>query len=373
MDEIRELQALRRDVEPDADVVERHRDQLRRSMRPVDAAGSLVGASPLRAEADAVDLVVDGVPGQARSTARRRWPVVAAAAAAVVAIAGGLALVQGDDAVVDVGTVPQTTAGIPATTALAPVVPSESAYLCGEEIPSVLDLPTGFGEPIEDAAPVSAAVPGQRVIHWTDGVRTIEVRWPADPALLDVESPAHRDVSEAGLSVVTLEPSGTPFGGTSAAGLAIGLTGGPEGCQYLQVTASGPEAASLPAIGDLFDFTEDQPLIVGTVDVAAPPTVMECQGPPDLAPPKDIGPVTGAGVHATPEAALEAFLAGDGTPPPGVDQATLPASGYTLFRLPDGTTGVAWGSSPAGSYSVLLTVVPTGSGWTATAIETSGC
>jgi hypothetical protein len=378
MDDIRQLQALRPEIAPEPEIVDRHRDQLRRSMRAIGDDAPRVGAAAVDSPtAPAVELVAaSGLDAPNHPATRRRWPAIAAAAAVVAALVGGLAVVRSDDddAVVDVGTVPSTTdAAIAASTTPTTAASSPGAYLCGEALPAVVHPPADLGEPIEAAAPQSAdaAGAGQRVIHWTDGSRTVEVRWPAGSVLLDGGPVPTR--GGAGITVATIDVPATATGAITKVAVISGFDAAPDACRTLQVSTFAVEGAALPPIEDIIGLTEDQPLVVDTVVAESAPDVGQCQGPPDLAGPNKQGPVTGGTIHGSPEEALAAFFAGEGTLPATIDRGTLPQGGYTQFRLADGTVGFAWESAPPGFYSVLISVVPAGDGWSVTAIETSGC
>lgn len=373
MDEIRQLQALRPDDEPEAEVAARHRAQLRAAMAQASEARS---APVLPAQPQpAVDL--RPADGGIRRGRGRRSLVIAAAAAAVLVVAGGLTLARAsdDDAVVDIGTVPPTTSAaltVP-TTVLAPADPAGDESRCGEELPAGVQPPDVLGPrrtgpATESTVPVE---PGQYAAHWTDGTTTVEVRWPADRELVAGTPQVQDALGQGMVQVATLRS-----GGAAAKEWVrvISLDDVSPECSVIQFTVyDGGDGRGASMFQQFVDPEGDGPLVASTVDALIPPVVMECQGPADLAGPNKYGSVDGAQVHGSPEAALADFFAGDGTPPAEVDRATLPQGGYTQFLLADGTVGFAWETSPAGSYSVLITVVPVGDGWSIVAIETSGC
>lgn len=137
-------------------------------------------------------------------------------------------------------------------------------------------------------------------------------------------------------------------------------------CQTLQVSVFDTDDANIAtAINQIRQspFDSNLPLIAASRTVDATPRVVPCQTPPGVSSPNRGGPITGAGSHPTPAAALQGFVESD---------PTLPRNSYQELRLPDGSIAYA-GQNPAGDWVIVIHVTPTGGNWTVDNWNASGC
>lgn len=380
MDELEVLDTLPGRFEPAAEVVDRHRAQLRTAMQAGDAGVVDVAAPrsddrPGHAPHGGLEL------HRARHGGRsRRNPVRAAAAVVVVAAltAGGFGLVH------RAGGDPDETvaAGGPSSAGTEhPSAGGDATLACGEALPIDVVVPDGFNGPSNGPGGDAAADPrpDALVLHWASTADIVEVRWPADPDRL---APG-RAVWDHGVpddyTGLTADADASPTaGGRMVKELTAWVpTATAQECRAVQIIVSGPDAAAVEATSDrvtshMFDRYLP-PLIVGTDTAGAAPKVQRCRAPAGMAvPPNRGGRVSGFPTYPNSRAALQAFLEAQGTPGSAVPQSTLSRRGYREITLPDASVAYAYESTPD-FVSTVIHVVQTNGGWTVADWEASGC
>ncbi|MGH9247307.1 MAG: hypothetical protein ACRD29_23955 [Acidimicrobiales bacterium] len=416
MDEIELVAALRPDPTPDPETVTRHRAQLRAAIdaarpQPGAVGGTSTGPDEAAGAAVVLEIAGDGVPPVARSRRRVRW----LAAAAAVAVMGGLVLaadrIGGSDGRQVTATDDQNAVGIPSDGAdPAAAATAETSFACGPDMPIAVPVPDGFTGPVEGPggdAPASPAA-DQRVLHWISDTGTIEVRWPGrgrqgDPGDWGqvVDEPPVGDETEGssahmvitGVITADDQPEPTPSGRV-VTGLAISFAGVVElpandeaECQSLEITIAAADPEHVRELGSgiyaaLFEpggpfGSPVLPLVTESTSADAPPEIPPCQAPPGV-PHNDFsgGPVEGLGTFPTPAEALEAFIATRTTTwedPFGfeVEMPMMAEGGYTEIHLPDGSIAFALGVGEAGT--TVVRVVEVDGGWTVDRWDATGC
>lgn len=118
---------------------------------------------------------------------------------------------------------------------------------------------------------------------------------------------------------------------------------------------SGPIASEL--------FITPVPLIVGSDTIDENPEVLTCEDPEY---PNQGEIVTDLEIHASPVAALEAFLAQVNS-----DEVALDEYGYTEFAKPDGT--ILFGHRYDYGFGIVISAIPVDGGWTIDRWEAAGC
>jgi hypothetical protein len=244
-----------------------------------------------------------------------------------------------------------------------------AAPACGSELPRPLAIPQGHNGPhargISDAPTPPSAT--QLVQSWTATTGDIEVRWPADPPLAasfppqDPPAPSPAAVGAVTPNSLEQAPSGRFFNY-----IVFSLRDQQPDCQTLQVSVFDTDGATVvAAINEMRQtpFASSLPLIAGSRTVDAAPGVVACRTPPGVSSPNRGGPITGAGSHPTPAAALQGFVESD---------PTLPRNSYQELQLPDGSIAYAW-QNPAGDWVIVIHVTPTSGTWTVDNWNASGC
>ena len=244
------------------------------------------------------------------------------------------------------------------------------APTCGPGLPAAPSADASPVLPKPDPGDSEAVLPGQTVVHWTDGPARFELRWPPTPQ------------PHYGLDAPLL-PGFTAF--TSGRGLEVDLSGGGLTDRHvdLVLTDTTPDTPACAAV-QLDYWVDGEHTRVGlrlTADPTQPvehldlgPVVTSRRtDPPDevvacsndaIANRSATAPATG---YPTAVDALVAFLDTDAVTPP------LPRSGWTEFG--DGTELVyGWETEPGSDrYATLVGIVQDTNGWTVDWWKASGC
>lgn len=308
---------------------------------------------------------------------QRRWPALAAGAAAAIVIGAlALAVATGDD---ESGV---TTASTGEPSATPPVQGSDPAPLtCGTDIPATIEVPGAVGGPVPGPSPsaTDSVDPGQLVVHWTRPGATVEVRWPAsDPPVYDLDAPtssggasATRSATEVEIFAQGSDPADPPPSVRPTADVIIDISGRvppSDACSTLDVRINADSIVrtgiNLAHLDQSVDLTA---LITAKHAVDAPPDApVECNAPAGM----DVPPNrSGSGPYQaqpSPAEALAQFLA---TP----DGASLSTGGYTELVEADGTITYAVPLEAGAGYVMLISVVPSDEGWVVETWQASGC
>ena len=234
-------------------------------------------------------------------------------------------------ATTNVATAPSTSApvpsqGVPTTAGPAPT--------CGSHLPRPLDLPEGYTGPER----MASSVEGQLALGWTSATGSIVAHWPPHPQfqqLLGQPTPTsdgQPSVSGSATSEIKQVESGA-----YVRTMLFSLRNVPAECRTVQVDVLDTDPARVDAgvarLSNRGLFVSTVPLVVGSEERSAAPTVVACNAPAGAAvPPKRGGPVRGGPVFASPAEALSAFLDAD---------SSLIRNQYLEVRLPVVPTDVA--------------------------------
>ncbi len=333
IEELDVLVSARPDVTPDEATVARHRAELRAAMAR-------------------------------RSPRRWRRPGGLGLAAAAAVVAAVALSDDGGNERVSVG--PREQPSTVTTAAPAPAAPTSA---CGDDPPAAVQVPAAASGPLSGPAP-GARPPeeGQLVAHWLVPDGSVELRWPATPApVYDLQTPRG-----SGAWTMASHPDRTEIDvGTDdvfSPDVVIATVGAVESaeCAIVEITATAGDLVVRTGF-DLDDATTVDLTAVVTAQVAggpAPTEAARCQGADaNGTPPNRFGEGDG-GVHAEPVDALRAFLSG---------RSTFAQSGYTEFAEDDGTYTYAQPLDGGEGWVVVVSVVPSGDGWTVDAWTSSGC
>jgi hypothetical protein len=334
-----ELEWLRRNApanRPSPETTRRHRTQLRAAI----AEESTGAPSPRRPR---------------RVPPRYRVLLGATAVAALCAAVAVAVTTAGDDGGSRVAT---PAAGTTGTAAGQP--------LCGLKLPAQPSIPDGYRGPRAASASDAdtAAVASQLVETWTSPTGSIEVRWPSDTDHRPwADQPASSADSFAAQS--DRDVSTTKAGGARQA-IFFRIPNQPEGCDTVQLTVYGEDAASVTAIFDRLSqqpFVPTENTVTKTTAADALPAVVRCPAEKGREATPLQGDAVASGGFATPEAALTSFV-GDR------DRRLLP-TGYTELQLPDGARGYVR-ETPAGVVTTVLVAQSAGQ-WGVARWEASPC
>ncbi len=266
--------------------------------------------------------------------------------------------------------------------------------------PQVSDIPGPLQNGPADR-PGRPPIENQRVWHRTDGMRVMEIRWPADPVLmgrLPGEGP-ERAVTFVPHSVAA--PSPTMSSDWQQSDTVVPLAGRSGPCSFAQITfvTEPPVAAALgdqtveafssmgrvevadqdPALDlglDLDDAAldrvedaveDDDRLVIDSIEVSDRPSVPatgSCQESPEAPPRRSDTTMEPA---ASPEAALEALLV-DGLQ---LGEPRLPARGYIEAAIADDR--IVFFKGTADEPWVVIEVTRVDAGWAVTWIEATFC
>jgi hypothetical protein len=237
---------------------------------------------------------------------------------------------------------------------------------CGAELPVDFEIPAGFDGPVrakaDEAPPLEL---GQLSFLWTAPDASLEVRWPADAALrahvVEMEPGPPSDSIGVGRPLnFQRTPSGIAF-----QQLTISKGDQQVGCQVLQLTVYGSDDGVRRADDALNAqlFVDTIPFITGSEDVAELPTAEACPTPPGIESPNRGG--AGDGVaHPTPQDALAAFLAAEGS---------LPEDGYIQLDLAGGTYAFGHRTFDGARWVIVIHVASVADGWAVDHWDASGC
>lgn len=296
--------------------------------------------------------------------------LVTALATLVVLVAGVAATVilrepaSESSATTNVATAPSTAAPVPSQTDPATAGPAPT---CGSQLPRPLDLPDGYLGPER----MASSVDGQLALAWTSATGSIVARWPPDPEfrqLLGYPAPTsdgQPSVSSSGTSGMKQIDNGAYI-----RTMVFSLRNVPAECRTIQVDVVGTDPARVDAgvarLSNRGLFVSTVPLVAGSEERSAPPTVVDCNAPVGAAvPPKRGGPVRGGPVFASPAEALSAFLDAD---------SSLIRNLYLEVRLPDSSVAYAKEQPERpGMFVTVIHVVRAGDGWSVDRWEASGC
>jgi hypothetical protein len=325
---------------------------------------------------------------------RRLIPLLTAAAAAAVAVAGLVAIASRNDGQPasqaerpPIGAPSSDPAsGLPVDT--PSTIPSavRGVPICGAELPVAVEVPSATSGPHPGPAVSGPTSEGQFAQYWELPGGTIEFRWPADPReIYDLDGirgdpstfeamsvGVPTDGTQADVDVPTIDPDlnvgsdplADPFTLRMSATPATAQLGAP--CDLLQVRYIDTQGNQTTRGYNLADFNHDpmfgadlNPLITSTHSSVAPDpdTVVDCASAgidTDVAGPPG----------STAADALLAFLDTDQLP-------GLMASGYTEFTMSEAET----------VYAIIIddrlithiTVANTPEGWTVTKVRAPGC
>lgn len=322
---------------------------------PASATSDGLESSDADADADAVALAVPTVP----SRRTPRWAKPAAAAAAVMLLAGGLfvagQLADDRDDRTETGTQP--------------------GPACGPELPFTFPAPEGFEGPA--SVPASSEIVGPNwngvVLRWQGSEGTIDVYWPGLPG--DPTTPFRTDEIWA----FAISPRQTPDG-QWAQQVELQTTAlGDDACDSFMAVVTTPDADStrgvvaqigLGLVGPDGVAPGPKPtLVTRTTTIDALPDIEPCTPPTDAEDAENYGGTVGdAGTHPTPEEALAYFAP--------TDLQRLPQGGYVQATLPDGSYAFLFEPDPeraADFFTVAVVVDPVDGGWTVTSWESTGC
>lgn len=324
---------------PSAETTRRHRAQLRAAIAE-ERAGSAPG--PRR-------------PHRARPRHR-----VLLGATAIVALCALVAVVvtlagTGDDTGREV-----------ATPAADTTAPAAGPRACGTTLPAQPSIPDGYLGPHAASAPEAdtAASASQLVETWTSSTGSIEVRWPSDT---DKRPWSDRPANSAD-SLVARPDAGvsTAENGVASRAILFRFPNQADGCDTLQFTIYGNDAATVAAVFDEIarqPFAPKDPTVATSSAASSLPTVVGCPAAEhgDTAALRG-GQVTTAG-FATPEAALTSFVGER-------DRRLLPTD-YAELQLPDGSRGYVQ-TTPVGIVTTVLVTQSAGQ-WNVARWEASAC
>ena len=216
-----------------------------------------------------------------------------------------------------------------------------------------------------------SSVDGQLALGWTSATGSIVARWPPDPQFQQLlghpapTSDGQPSVSSSGTSEIKQLESGA-----YVRTMVFSLRNVPAECRTIQVDVVNTDRARVDAgvarLSNRGLFVSAVPLVVGSEERFAPPTVVDCNAPAGAAvPPKRGGPVRGAPVFDSPAEALGSFLDAD---------SSLSRNQYLEVRLPDSSIAYAEEQPERpGMFVTVVHVVRAGDGWSVDRWEASGC
>lgn len=264
----------------------------------------------------------------------------------------------------NLATAPSTTAPAPAHANPATAGPAPT---CGSQLPRPLDLPEGYLGPQR----MASSVDGQLALGWTSATGSIVASWPPDPQFQQLlghpapTSDGQPSVSSSGTSEIKQIESGA-----YVRTIVFSLRNVPTECRTIQVDVVDTDPARVDAgvarLSKRGLFVSTVPLVVGSEERSASPTVVDCSAPAGAAvPPKRGGPVRGGSVFTSPAEALGAFLDAD---------SSLSRNQYLEVRLPDSSIAYAKEQPERlGMFVTVVHVVRAGDGWSVDRWEASGC
>lgn len=278
------------------------------------------------------------------------------------------------------------------------VEPTAFPRLCGDTPPVRIDVGSQLG-PLQDGPAPQSSVPAltnQAVWHHPGPENAIEIRWPADPTRLAAMAPeglmpdvvpgqlplagsgnGARPGLSAGYVLAAVERSGS--GGTTdpCSVFQIAIYGQLAAVEWWHTALQGELSFGLPlTVADLdpavgpAGLGDGQPaaneLVIGSDRSTQRPQVPAgaCDGLPGAPAKEGTGDGTAA---ATPEAALEAFLAANAATidPP------LPTAGYTEVQIDSSTISYVVGGNS--SPTVVVDLSRNSAGWTVDHWSASPC
>jgi len=264
-------------------------ERLRVAYRSV-AAATVVGTED-RDSAQTLAERLPVPPGPRRP--RRLIPALVTLAILIAGVTSTVVLryrLTENSATTEIATAPTTTAPIPSQPGAT--VTAGPAPTCGSQVPRPLDLPEGYIGPQR----MASSVEGQLVVGWTSATGSIVARWPPDPQFQQIlGQPAatpdgQPSVSSSGTGGIKQTDSGNYIRTT-----IFSLRNVPAECRTIQVDVADTDPARVDArIARLTNrglFVSNVPLVVGSEERSAAPTVVGCNAPAGAAvPPKRGGP-----------------------------------------------------------------------------------
>lgn len=319
------------------------------------------------------------------------------AAALLIGIPFFLTRTSQPDGVPVVAAADTTTTTIPAaTTTSAPPTTTitESAPVCGTELPYQVTLPEDFKGPIEGPSPHAPdpAENGQLVRHWLGRDGSVEIRWPADQEYLEDAmwgeseydgprndplmfiGPPSPDADGVERPFVTdVLPTEVMSGPCDGAQLAVYMATENAESELVGATFGAGDEEELVIYPGLARLRE-RVLIVETIETDTIPEVLACDGGPGVDfVPRNNGTTPDSPAFGTPEEALQDLL--------NTEVAdTWPQVGYFELVSSNGTVTYANpyddnspDPRPENGLVISVTVIEREGGWTVTEWETSGC
>jgi hypothetical protein len=325
---------------------------------------------------------------------RRLIPLLTAAAAVAVAVAGLVSIAGRTDGepssqaeqppLADASS--GATGGLSVETTATIPLAVRGVPICGAELPVAVEVPSAISGPYPGPVVEGPTSEGQFAQYWELPAGFIEFRWPADPReIYDLDGirgdsstfeamtvAVPTDGTRAEIDVPTIdpdlnvdsEPLADPFTLRMSTTPAASQLDGP--CDLLQVRYIDNQGNQTTHGYNIADFNQDptfgadlNPLITSTYAAVAPDpdTVVNCESAgidTDVAGPSG----------ATAADALLAFLDSDQTP-------GLMESGYAEFTISEAET--VYAITIDDRLITHITVANTPEGWTVTKVKAPGC
>jgi hypothetical protein len=357
-----------------------------RQQRPIE---EIAPPTPIDFDLSALQTATPDTP-----PSRRLIPLLTAAAAVAVAVAGLVAIAgrtdgepasqAGQPPIADPSSDP--TGGLSVETTATIPLAVRGVPICGAELPVAVEVPSAISGPYLGPVAEGPTSEGQFAQYWELPAGFVEFRWPADPReIYDLDAirgnpttfeamtvAVPTDGTRAEIDVPTIDPDlnvdSDPLADPFTLRLSTTLVTAPldAPCDLLQVRYVDKQGNQTTRGYNIADFNKDpmfgadlNPLITSTHAAVAPDpdTVVNCASAgidTDVA-----GPPS-----ATAADALLAFLDSDQLP-------GLMTSGYTEFTMSDAET----------IYAIVIddrlithiTVTNTPEGWAVTKVKAPGC
>jgi hypothetical protein len=247
---------------------------------------------------------------------------------------------------------------------------------CSGPPPAQLAIPSGFstgraGPAAGGSEPAPTST--QQVTTWTSDGATIEQRWPSDANRRPWDQTG---VAPDGVSGITEDVIVDADGGAHRT-LLFGFPNQPKGCETLQITVSGSDAATVRSVSDGLvqsPFVSPEPVVATSRAATAIPAVVACEATATatatassavdgISPAATVdGTATGA-AFGRPGDALVSFLAGE---------PRLFQHGYDELHLADGSVTYVKQVRP-GVVVTAVHVTAAAAGWSVNDWKASGC
>jgi hypothetical protein len=257
--------------------------------------------------------------------------------------------------------------GAPAASGATTTAPTE----CSGPPPAQLAIPSGFNTGRAGPAAQSRTAPTstQQVTTWTSDRATIEQRWPSDANRRPWDQSS---LAPDGVSGIADDVTVDANGGAHRT-LLFGFPNQPNGCETLQITVYGADAATVRSVSDGLvssPFVSPEPLVTTSRAATAIPEVVACEANATASVTVDAttatatvdGTVTAA-AFAGPTEAFASFLAGE---------PQLFQHGYDELRLAEGSVAYVKQVRP-GAVVTAVHVTAGATGWSVHDWGASGC